>query len=79
MVKLDELFGPSVSMLILSIMLPQSPDDDKWLWMPTDSGKGRSSSAYHLMQDRSHVQQSDWTGRSFLWRLKVSPKFKIFI
>ncbi|XP_019172068.1 PREDICTED: uncharacterized protein LOC109167502 [Ipomoea nil] len=63
--------------LILSIPLPNSPTNDKIIWMHDEKGKFTVRSCYkHILGNMDHLQPPFWTRA---WKLNLPPKIKSFL
>ena len=64
---------------ILSIHIPLTEKQDSIVWPLTKSGQYDVKSGYFASQSQQDQGQTDYAGWKNLWKLKLPPKFSLFI
>lgn len=65
---------------IRKIILPTSKVEDKLRWLPDKNGKYTTKSGYVVAKkNKSQLDEDEFNWNACVWRLKTSPKLKLFL
>lgn len=74
----SSFFGGNLNRVCLNDVVFYTMVLNEWVWCPTSSNATTVAAVYNFLNSEGDVHNY-WTGWNHIWKLKVSPRVKLFI